>query len=207
MRPLLRHDCKELIKGKYKAIVIDGEEVDDAVIWMGYEYLAKGYEVVIVTSDKDANAYSGLSLFNYTLAKPEIVLIPELGELHLDDKNKVRGLGFLFYCFQLLNGDSTDNFKPSELSGNKFGEKSAYALLKDCKSKQEALTVVIKQYKEWYPIKFKYKDCFNKKQDATWLTLISLYHQCVRMKETKDDKLDFKSFALRYGISPKDLND
>lgn len=200
LKPLLRQECKEYLKGKYKAVVVSGEEVDDQVIWLGYEYLAKGYEVIIVTSDKDSNAYSGLSLYDYTKEKPEIVQIPRLGSLWIDDKGKVRGLGFLFYALQAVTGDITDNFKPSELNGEKFGEKTAYDLLKACESEQEALQVVISKYMTWYPKRFTYKDWTGKTHSVIWKDIIDLYHKCARMKETRDDKLNFTDFAKQYGV-------
>jgi hypothetical protein len=200
LKPLLRQDCKEYLKGKYKAVVIDGEEVDDAVIWMGYEYLAKGYEVIIVTTDKDANAYSGLKLYNYTADKPEIVEIPELGSLWLDDKGKVRGLGLIHYCHQMLIGDITDGYKPTDLHKDTLGEKSSYSLLKDCTSEQEALSIVISQYSRWYGKGVTYTDCFGVQHQTTWKSMISLYHKCARMKETQDDNLVFYDFAKKYSI-------
>lgn len=207
LKPLLRQDCKEYLKGKYKAAVINNEEVDDAIIWMGYEYLAKGYEVIIVTSDKDANAYSGLKLYNYTQDKPEIIEIPELGSLWIDDKGKVRGLGFLWGCLQHVVGDSTDFFNPCDLAGVKFGEKSAYELLKDCGTAQEALVVCIQCYQRWYPKQITYTDCFGVKQTSTWKDLMSLYFKCSRMKETKEDNIVFYDFAKAYGVDLLDWAD
>ena len=198
-KPLLRQDCKEYLKGKYKAVVIDGEEVDDAVIWMGYEYLAKGYEVIIVTTDKDANAYSGLKLYNYTADKPEIVEIPDLGSLWLDDKGKVRGLGFLWYCLQHLCADKTDGMNVGDLTGVKYGERSAYNLLKDCKSEHEALGLVITKYKEWFGAGLKdYTDYLGNKREINWLSAADLYFKGIRMREEKGALPDFKSFAAKW---------
>ena len=200
LKPLVRQECKDYLIGKHKARVIHNQEVDDAVIWMGYEELDKGHEVIIITNDKDANAYSNLHLYNYTLEKPEIIKIPELGSLWIDDKGKVRGLGFLWYCQQLLVGDSTDNFKPVELAGIKYGEKSAYESLKDCESEQEALQVCISQFMQWYPKVITYTDCFGEVRKASWKDLISIYHRCCRMKSTADDQLVFKDFVKKYRI-------
>jgi hypothetical protein len=207
MKPLLRQDCKEYLKGKYKAVLINNEEVDDAIVWMGYEYLAKGYEVIIVTSDKDANAYSGLKLYNYTHEKPGIVEIPEFGSLWVDDKGAVRGLGFLWGCFQHVKGDVTDGFKPCELAGVKYGDISAYNLLKDCQNEQEALVKVCQQYQSWYPKQIEYKDCFGVKHLAGWKFLAGLYFKCSRMKTTKDDKVVFYDFAKSYGLDLLDWAD
>jgi hypothetical protein len=202
LKPLVRQECKSYLIGKYKAEVIDGCETDDALIYIGYEYLAKGYEVIIVSNDKDSNCYSGLKLYDYTKESPEIVEIPQLGSLWIDPKGKVRGLGFLHYCHQMLIGDLVDGYKPTDLTNPKvsFGERSSYDLLKDCTSEQEALQLVIGKYLQWYPKQFIYKDCFGIEHQPTWKYMIGLYHKCVRMRETEGDELVFYSFAKKYGI-------
>jgi hypothetical protein len=207
LAPLLRDSCKSYLKQKYKAKPVDEHEVDDEIIIQGYEYLKKGYDVVLITSDKDSHAYGGLSLYNFTTDNPEIVKIPDLGSLWLDDKNKVRGLGFLFYALQMGIGDLTDSYRPTELAGVKFGEKSMYSLLKDCTSEQEALQIVISLYRKWYPKPITYEDCFGVTQHSTWKNLISLYHKCVRMKATPDDPLVFNDFAKKYGVDLDNYND
>jgi hypothetical protein len=102
----------------------------------------------------------------------------------------------------MLIGDLVDGYKPTDLTNPKvsFGEKSSYDLLKDCTSEQEALQLVIGKYLQWYPKQFIYKDCFGVQHQPTWKFVIGLYHQCVRMRETKDDELVFYDFAKKYGI-------
>lgn len=200
LKPLLRDDCKSYLIGKHKAIKVNGEEVDDRVIWAGYEYLDKGYEVIVVTIDKDANAYSGLSLYNYAQDNPEIIEIPKFGSLWLNDKGDVKGNGFVWYCLQCLSGDLTDSLKPTELCGIKYGEKSAYNLLKNCETEQEALQLCISQYLKWYPKITTYTDCHGVERKASWKDIIDMYHKGVRMREVRDDTLSFKDFASKYGI-------
>jgi 5'-3' exonuclease len=207
LKPLLRNDCKEYLIGKHKAIKVNGEEVDDRVIWVGYEYLNKGYEVIIVTSDKDSNAYSGLKIYNYTQENPEVVEIPKLGSLWLNDKGDVKGNGFLWYCLQLMVGDLIDNLKPTALCKIKYGAKSAYTLLKDCVNEQEALQLCIANYIKWYPKITAYTDCHGVERKASWKDIIDMYHKGIRMRETKDDTLDFKDFAKKYSIDLDDYND
>lgn len=200
LKPLVRQECKEYLIGKYEAEVIHGCETDDALVYCGYEEFNKGHEIIVVSNDKDSHAYTGLKLYNYTHEKPEIVEIPKLGSLWLDDKNKVRGLGFLFFALQMGIGDLTDSYRPTEIAGIKFGEKSMYTLLKDCESEQEALQVVISRYMAWYPKRLEYTDWTGKTHSVIWKDLIDLYFKCVRMRETKEDTLNFEDFAKRYGV-------
>jgi hypothetical protein len=200
IRPVHLQDVRNYLTTVHKAEVVHSEETDDAVIYYGYEYLKLGYDVTICTNDKDAQAYSGLKTYDFTKEDAEPKLIPGFGSLWIDDKGAVKGNGFLWYCFQHVRGDPTDNFCPYEISGKRFGEKSAYTLLKDCKSEQDALGKVIWQYKQWYPDNLQYTAWDGQVIQADYLYLADLYFKCCRMKCTKDDDLDFKKFCQNYGV-------
>lgn len=201
MKPLLRDECKSYLMRKHKAELVHGEEVDDRVIWVGYEYLEKGYDVVIVTSDKDANAYSGLKLYNYTQDNPKIVEIPRLGSLWLNDKGDVKGLGMLWYAVQHLIADSTDGMSVKDLTGVTFGEKSAYKLLKDVLTSTEVIETIISKYKEWIGEGVvEYIDHLSNVRVINWLGAADLYFKGIRMIERKGVLPDFRDFAKIHGI-------
>ena len=203
--PIHREDAKTYLVEQHGAEVIDGCETDDALIYTGYEYLEKGYDVIICSVDKDTNAYMGLKVYDFREDDNEPFLIPDLGYLEIVQKDKaktVKGLGFLWYCLQCLQGDPTDHYRPFEAAGVSFGAIAAYNLLKDCKTKQEALEVVIQQYKKVYPEPFTFVDWQGIERTFYYLDFLQLYHKCVRMKETKDDNLDFIEFCQKQGVKP-----
>ena len=105
------------------------------------------------------------------------------------------------YGLQMLVGDSVDGFKPTELCGVKFGEKSAMKLLEPCKTEKEVLEVVVSKYKEWYPESFEYTAWNGDRVESDWKHMLNLYHCCCRMKETKDDPLIAYDFYKRYGVT------
>ena len=200
IRPVLLDQCKKYVREKHEADVVNGCEADDAVIYFGYEYQKLGYDVVIASCDKDSKAYSGLEVWDFTHIDSEPELIPYLGYLK-DTEQGIKGAGFLWYCFQMLKGDETDFYRPFETFGIKYGEKSIYKYLKDCSSEQEALSKVIQQYKQFIPDKFSYVDWNGTQHEIVdHLAWLALYHKCVRMKETRDDPLDFSEFCERYGV-------
>ncbi|MGL5075069.1 MAG: hypothetical protein ACRDBG_04425 [Waterburya sp.] len=204
IKPLLLSECKRYLKDKYQADVVNGCEADDAIIYYGKEYLDLGYDVVISTIDKDSRAYSGLNVWDFTDFESEPELINSLGFLKETDQG-VKGSGFMYYCFQMLMGDPTDFYKPFEYFNMKYGEKSIFRYLNDCESESEALCRVIKKYKEFLPDKFSYVDWKGEThKDVDYIYWLSLYHKCVRMKETREDNLDFIRFAKKYGVN---LND
>jgi 5'-3' exonuclease len=69
----------------------------------------------------------------------------------LDSKGEVRGHGRKFLYFQVLSGDSSDNYKANSASKKKWGAKSAYALLKDCKNDKECFEALVNGYMTLYP--------------------------------------------------------
>lgn len=200
-RPIHLREAKLYLYKNYPSFIANDFEVDDAVIFKGYEYLSKGYAPIIVGVDKDARAYSNLSLYNYTLENPEVELIPNFGSLR-DTGKKITGEGFLWFCFQWVNGDSADSYKPSELAKVKFGEVSTYNLLKDCKTHQNALQRVIEQYKAWYPEPFTYNAWNGSMHEADYISMLDLYLKCSRMIEVEGEIPEIHSFLRRfdYGI-------
>lgn len=200
LKPLLLKQVQTFAWKKYKAIVTQNEEPDDMQVWMGYEILKRGDIPILVTGDKDSKAYSGLSLFNPDKPDEGVQVIPDLGSIWEDEKGKVRALGMKQYGLQQLIGDTIDGFKPTELCGVKFGEKSALKLLEPCKTEKEVLEVVVQQYQKWYPEPFEYTTWNGKKMESDWKYMLNLYHCCCRMKETRDDPLIAYDFYKRYGV-------
>jgi len=200
LRPALLGDVREFVKKKYKPLVAQNEEADDMQVYLGYEELYKGNKPIAVSIDKDILAYSGLFVLNQDKLEEGIQEIPQLGYLEIDAKNKVRGKGFLWYCLQHIVGDITDGYKPTDLAGVKFGEKSAYKLLVNCKTEQEALLVVKDMYKQWYPDTFTYKDWQGVEHEANYKSILDLYFKCCRMKSHEFDELNSEEFFAKYGV-------
>lgn len=211
LKPLYLRECKGYIYKNFDTEASNGSEADDYVIFRGYEELDKGNDVIIGTCDKDSNAYEGLKLLDFTKPQPQwkIVDIPSgVGSLWLNEKKdskgkvttEVDGIGFKFYAHQMLIGDSTDHYRPTDICKVRFGEKGSYAILNDLNTKVECLAAVIAQYQQWYPEPFKYTDWMGVDHDMDYIGMLCLYHKAVRMKETENDPLDFRSFAAKCGI-------
>lgn len=132
---------------------------------------------IIATIDKDLLQVPGRHYKWETQHKgEEFIEVDKFGQLVLHVKEKmtpkgkttkkdVSGTGAIFFCHQLLIGDSTDGvigcgvevetvFKTGAKAGQAkiarkgVGELTSYELLKDAKSYREGLTTVIKEYKK-----------------------------------------------------------
>lgn len=201
LRPLHLTACKMYLYKNHPAVAAINREADDDLSIYGYDYLSKGYTVYIATIDKDAYASSGLIIYDFTKDSPIPFKVPQFGEIHYCEKTKkVKGSGFLWFCFQWILGDSTDNFNPAELAKIKFGEKSALKLLQNCKDEKEALQVCMDKYKEWYPDPLTYFAWDGNKQGADYKTVAQLYFKCCRMMESESDDLDLSKFLNKYGV-------
>jgi len=199
-RPLHLKDCKDYLVKSHGALESQGIESDDHMIIAGYERKAAGYKPILVTVDKDANAYTGLCTYDFTQEKPEVVPLPAFGSLW-DTGKKITGNGFIWLCYQWVFGDPVDYYKPCTLNGAKYGEKSAFNYLKDCTNEKEALEKVVAQYKIWYPGIVEYTAWDGTEIVADYKYLLDLYFKCCKMKETIDDDLDAEAFLTKYGVT------
>ncbi len=121
------------------------------------------------------------------------------GSLKIDKSIKILGYGRLFLYWQILAGDSSDNYKASCKSHMSLGDTGAYNLLVDCKTDKEALDVLIKTFQEMYPSSSQHiqphqLDIFI---PINWYYVLNEMFQMARMLRWEGD---FMSFAEWYKI-------
>lgn len=136
----------DYIKRKYNPEVTTFIENDDRLIT-----LADGKKnIVILINDKDYKSYN-VNVLDINKPDDGVIYCGGFGKLWLDDKNNVRGLGRLFKYFQIISGDSVDNYKANCFSDTAWAEKSAYKVLANCKDDKEAWQVMLDTFKMLYP--------------------------------------------------------
>lgn len=198
LRPLLLNEVKTYLTRKYKAKSPVGIEADDAINIRGYEELAKGNSVIIASQDKDTLQSEGLKMFDYTKEKPFIFDIPEIGSLTVKG-TECKGAGLKFFAYQLLCGDKTDNYKPTEICKVKFGAASAFKLIQPLESSAEILGAVVQKYKEWYPGVVTYTAWDGKEITTNWEGILDIYFACAYMHRKKNDTTTWKEFFKERG--------
>lgn len=202
LRPIHLKEAKRFLQNSYKALEATGKEVDDECCISAYDALKAGYEPVMYFYEKDQYQLDGVTLL-YDLNKFEYETVPELGNLRLE-KTTVKGLGLKFLAYQWICSDPVDNYCAYDLSNVKFGPKSAYNLLVDCKTEQEVLEAVKLQFQKFYPEPFEYKDWQGNKQQGDWLSMLTLYYKCCRMMRSSDDALDPQDLFDKHGVNLAD---
>ncbi len=136
-KPVLLPLLRDRLLTKWGAEEAHGYEADDML------GIYQTEDTIAVHIDKDINMIEG-EHYNHVTA--ESYFVPGgLGRLHIIN-NKVVARGLLCFYFQLLIGDPTDNIPGIP----RIGPKTAYNLLKDCKSESDCYKIVYTKYKEHY---------------------------------------------------------
>lgn len=199
LRPSQLQECRDHLVAKKKAVVINGREVDDMLAQRCYEGIKAKQVVIACTIDGDQNGVEGWA-YNWTKQK-EPKLIRGLGEISLIKDNKdFDGYGRKFFFAQWVLGDATDNFKPSEIAGKKFGVVAMHKLLADCKTDKECVEAVYKQYAAWYPGPTTYTDWTGTEQTKTCIEIMDMYAACAHMKRWEDDVFDTEKLLNVLGV-------
>ena len=159
-RPEYEKEIREYLFEHHKAIEVLGMETDDA---LGIEQCCLD-DTIICSNDKDLDMIPGWHYdldFGKTRRRKDgtsyrlkayknkaLYFITDPGFLSLrtnteNGKKVLCGGGYLWFCAQLLLGDSVDNVKKLNKG---YGPDKVYGILKDCKTEKEALQQVWKEY-------------------------------------------------------------
>lgn len=194
LKPVHLEEIEKYLITTHNAKIVRDLEADD---WCVID-CTKNPNLVLCGIDKD---YRGCDLKFYTHGDMEKPLsISGFGELYIQGKS-VKGHGYLFWLHQVLSGDDSDEYwANSACPENKWGEKSSYKLLKDCKNPKEAWQAVIDGYLNLYPYPKDFTgwrgDTFS--IDAKYV----LNENCVmsRMMTSEDYKFNLDEELEKFGL-------
>lgn len=197
IKPLMLDQVKEYLVNVHKAEVVQGE-ADDRISIRQYEGIKSRKKVIGCSTDKDSMGTEGY-VYNWdNMQKP--LLIKGLGELRIDEKNKVRGHGTRWKYLQWIVGDTIDGLNPSYLAKVKFGEKSGYKLLADLQTEKECWQAVHDLYLSWYPESVEYIDQCGAKVCADYLDIAQVYWDAIHMLRWEGDKVNIREVMVKMGI-------
>ena len=186
-RPAYEKEIREYLIKYHKAEVVTGIETDDALGIEQMKCVKAGGTSIISSSDKDLNMIPGghhdmdwgkIRTFKeneYVMKsylKTNIAWIDDPGFLSLrtygvNKKKKLIGGGQLWFAAQLLTGDKTDNI-PGCIVHTKTGKEltigdvTAYDILKDVKTFEQAIKTVWVQYQVSFAKKLTPEETFNR---------------------------------------------
>lgn len=197
MRPLQLSEVKKYLIKSHGAVTVKGE-ADDMISTRKYYGLQNGIKIIGCSTDKDDMGAEGWTYNWDSMNKP--MLVQGLGELIVNDKNKVKGYGSKWKYFQWLAGDRIDGLNPTELAGIRFGEKSAYNLLSELTTEEECLKVVHDTYFKWYPEPVKYEDQNGIDRKMDYLDIAQMYWDGIHMHRWRDDFVCVQDLFKEYNI-------
>lgn len=164
-KPFHFHNLREYMLANYNVIIAQGVEADDLI---SIELTKAGdkLDVICCTRDKDLRMVPGMHYGWPCGAQPQYgpKRVTDLGELFYDEeKNKLTGNGFLFFCAQMITGDPVDNI-PGLPGG---GPKKAWETLCNVESKALAINLVKGLYD--FKLKEKSKEYFKEQRKLLWM--------------------------------------
>ncbi len=205
-RPLLLDEIKDYVCEKHHIELVEGIEADDAcniATVQGYDAWIKSgkndkYKVIQVAVDKDTKGNNG---WHYNPDKDDAPrLIEGFGKLWLTEKDEVDGCGRLFFYWQVLHGDDTDNYKSNCFSDKKYGGKGAYKDLKDCTNDKEAFTMMVDRFKWMYPEKKIVEGCKGPVEIDHMYVMQEMATMAMMLRKP-GDKIDVKAVCTKLGVN------
>lgn len=136
-KPVFYKEMRKYLIDRFDAILCEWGEADD---WLCTNTLPN---TIIVSNDKDLLMAPG---YHFRLSSGKLFRSFDGGDLYLSrDKGKILGVGFKWFCAQMLLGDQVDNIiKPKK----GLGPKAVYQILKPIDSIKEMWDTVTSIYKK-----------------------------------------------------------
>lgn len=224
LKPLAIDETKQFLVDNYTCVFSDDEEADDILSQAQfYSYNNNNANIAVSTLDKDNRSVPSLPQCLYHPENKEYIETQGLGKLELKVKvsesgnrsSKIYGYGRAFWYYQLLHGDSIDCYHPCDIYKQLNGITTKTPILTDtkivkmfenCKDDKDYLTIIAKQYYDWYSTITDWKAYDGRKVTGNWLTVLQTYVDVSHMRRFKNDKIDIKSLLLKLNIIDEDLN-
>lgn len=186
LKPFYLQEVTDYLAKRYRAEFVADIEADDAVVIECYN----NPNNFCLIEDKD---YWGtpINVWDRNQQSRGIVDCKKFGHLYLDAKDKVRGEGRIFLYFQTLSADKVDCYSASVFSDKRWGDKSAYKALVDCKTDEEALEALVSSYKYLYPEPKVVQGWRGEDIEIDWHYVANENFNMARMLRWKGDSLTF----------------
>ena len=196
LKPLLLDDVTEYLTKRFDCKTVSGIEADDYCVMRAYG----DPNAVVMGVDKD---YRGQPIKFYDVNNPQdgIMDCNCFGQLEwIASKSKFSGFGRIFLYCQMISEDDADNYKANAHSGTKWGAKSAYDALKDCKDDIEALNKVIEVFKMLYPEPKEIESWRENRIPITWYSVADEMFQMARMQRWPGDIMSFDQYCYDHDV-------
>jgi hypothetical protein len=152
--------------------------------------------------DKDYYG-SGSKFFNMNKPEKGIVDTNCFGELTLNEKKEVEGYGRIFKMYQICSSDQSDNYAANCVSDMKWGSKSAYKALVDCKTDKELFEAAVGVFQTLYPSPRVVLGWRGDDIEADWLYVFQECFDMAHLHRKENDWVNvldvLKKLEINYG--------
>ena len=197
-KPLLIDDITHYLEKQWGAICVEGLEADDHCIISAY----RKKDHVVVSPDKDTAGCE--VLWANPMKEFEILDCSGFGRLWLEnegtDKEKVRGVGRLFFYWQVACSDPVDNYFANSASETPWGAKSAYKALVNTRTDAEALGAIRAVYNYLYPEPRQIIGWRGDILEVDWKYVLSENWDLARMVRFPGDRVVAGDVFERFGL-------
>lgn len=157
-RPMHYDAIREYLQSYHDAVMISGQEADDA---MGIAQMRSLSDSIICSIDKDLDMIPG---YHYNMDTKEHYTATDPGIVFLDDyRKKVHGRGLVWFYAQMLLGDNADNIPG--IAG--YGPVKVCELLKNIKEEAIMKETVKEVYANHYGVN--YLKAYHEVCDLLWI--------------------------------------
>lgn len=195
VKPVHLEEVEKYLITTHNGIIKRGLEADDHCVID----CTTDPELILAGVDKD---YFGNDLKFYIHGEmKEPFQIQGFGQLYINDKNAVKGHGYIWWLHQVCSGDDSDEYwANSACPEKKWGEKSSYKALRDCKNEKEAWEAAITVYKKLYPQPKVITGWRGDQFEVDWKYVLN--ENCVmsRMMTSEDYKFNLDEELDKWGV-------
>ena len=184
---------------KYKgAKKVCTEEADDVVSNRMRTLSKQGVRCVLYSNDKDCLANVDYPLLNYNPDKEDVIISKGgVGDLEIV-KSKLKGKGLQFLMYQLLHGDSCDNFSPKPFFNKRYGDVGHYKDFNDCKTEVQVIEKFVEVAKRLVPDSVSYTSFTGQLMELNRKELFEMYYLLPKMRDSWCETLE-ELFSF-YGL-------
>lgn len=219
-RPILLSEARQYLIDAYDTVVapplMEADEIVDAMAARSYDYArSTGTKIKIVkaANDKDSRSKRGV-LFDWAKTfhfnNPQCWLINDFDEdvgcleIH---KGEVKGGGSVFFAYQILIGDTIDEYSPRKFlpedfrhNGKGYGDESFYRDFVGLTTSKDVWQKVVDKYFEWFPKGLQYTAWDGSIVDEDTLAYLQKHYAMAYMLESKDDKSTIMDLLDKFGV-------
>jgi len=106
----------------------------------------------------------------------------------------------MFKLFQVCSSDTSDNYAANCVSDLKWGDKSAYKALKDCRDDKELFQAAVDIFKKLYPEPKVVTGWRGNEIDINWLYVMQECFHMAHMHRWPSDFVEVKEVLSKMGI-------